>query len=250
MKILFIGDIFGKAGRDAVKNALPDLVKKEKINFVFANAENAAGGKGITPEIAEEIFSYGVDGITLGDHVFDRKEVVPLLEDKRIVRPLNLPPGNPGKGISFFEKNGFKVALVSLLGRTFIDRILDCPFQAISKQKFDVPAVVDMHAETTSEKIAMKWFLAGKVAALIGTHTHIQTNDEEIVSGTAYITDCGMTGPYDSVIGVDKNVILKKFLTGFPARFEPAKGGVKLCGVVFEVKKNQATHIKKINVKL
>ncbi|MCD6422962.1 MAG: YmdB family metallophosphoesterase [Elusimicrobia bacterium] len=250
MKILFIGDIFGKAGRDALKKVLPELMKKEKTDFVFANAENAAGGKGITPEIAKEIFSYGVDGITLGDHVFDRKEVVPLLEDKRIVRPLNLPPGNPGRGVSFFEKNELRVALVSLLGRTFIDRVLDCPFQVISKQEFDIPTVVDMHAETTSEKIAMKWFLAGKVSALIGTHTHIQTNDEEIVSGTAYITDCGMTGPYDSVIGVDKNVILKRFLTGFPARFEPARGDVRFCGVIFEIQGTQATHIKKINIKM
>ncbi|MFH1352573.1 MAG: TIGR00282 family metallophosphoesterase [bacterium] len=249
MKILFIGDIFGRPGRNVLKECLPEVCGKYHPDFIIANAENAAGGKGLTTGIADELFKIGIDVITLGDHAWDRKDVLKIIEDERILRPLNLPAGCPGHGKGFYEKGKEKLCVVSLLGRTFIERPLDCPFQAVAKETFDVPAIVDFHAEATSEKIAMKWFLAGRVSALIGTHTHIPTDDAEIVDGTAYITDCGMTGPYDSVIGIDKNIILKRFLTGFPARFEVAEGDLQFHGVFVEIEEKKAVKIQTVKMK-
>ncbi|PIU18208.1 MAG: TIGR00282 family metallophosphoesterase [Elusimicrobia bacterium CG08_land_8_20_14_0_20_44_26] len=249
MKVLFIGDVFGKAGREVLRESLPEIFKSEKPDFTVANAENSAGGKGLTQKVADELFAAGCDALTLGDHAWDRKEILEIIDDERIVRPLNFPPGCPGHGRTSLERDGQKLTVVSLMGRTFIERPLDCPFQTIGREKFDGAAIVDFHAEATSEKIAMKWFLAGKVSAIIGTHTHIPTDDMEIVDGTAYMTDCGMTGPFDSVIGVDKNIILKRFLTGFPARFEAAMGDARLNAVLVEIDAGRATGIKKIRVK-
>lgn len=249
LKVLFIGDVFGRPGRSVLKECFPGVFSKYEPDFVIANAENAAGGKGLTPGIADELFKIGIDVITLGDHSWDRKDVLKIIEDERILRPLNLPAGCPGHGQGVYEKGKEKLCVISLLGRTFIEKPLDCPFQAVAKEKFDVPTIVDFHAEATSEKIAMKWFLAGRAAALLGTHTHIPTDDAEIVEGMAYVTDCGMTGPYDSVIGIEKNIILKRFLTGFPARFEVASGGLQFHGIFVEIKGNKAVKIEKIKMK-
>ncbi|MEA2081634.1 MAG: TIGR00282 family metallophosphoesterase [Elusimicrobiota bacterium] len=246
MRVLFVGDIFGRPGRDILSGSLPLIFKTENPDFVVANAENAAGGKGLTPKTAYELFDAGVDVITLGDHVWDRREIFEIIDDRRILRPLNLPGGSPGRGRGVYTKGNHKLCVAILMGRTFIERPMDCPFAAVAKEKFEEPTLIDFHAEATSEKIAMKWFLAGRVSAVLGTHTHIPTDDAVIEKGTAYITDCGMTGPYDSVIGVDKNTIIKRFLTGLPARFEPASGDAQFHGVVVDIEGKKAVDIRKI----
>jgi len=246
MKVLFIGDIFARPGREMVARTLPRIFETEKPDFVAANAENAAGGKGLTPKTAYELFNAGVDVLTLGDHVWDRKEILEIIDDKRILRPLNLPQGNPGRGRGLYTKGGNKLCVAVLMGRTFIERPMDCPFAAAAKEVFDEPTLIDFHAEATSEKIAMKWFLAGRVSALLGTHTHIATDDAVIEKGSAYITDCGMTGAYDSVIGVDKDIIIKRFLTGMTERFEPGRGDAQFHGVMVDIEGTKAVGIRKI----
>lgn len=219
-------------------------VKKEyAVDFTMANGENAAGGSGILPQQAEEIFGLGVDAITLGDHVWDKSGIHVYLEgNSRIIRPANFPDGAPGRGWTVMEAaNGIKVGLINLLGRTFMRYNIDCPFRALDRALADIGSqtpviVLDMHAETTSEKVAMGYWANGRVSAVVGTHTHIQTADERILSeGTAYITDLGMSGPYDSVIGQVKEKILKRFLTSLPHKFEVAQGDAKLCAVVVSV---------------
>jgi len=249
MKVLFIGDVFGRPGRTILAECLPLIFDKDKPDFVVANAENAAGGKGLTPKTACELFDAGVDVITLGDHAWDRREIFEIIDDSRILRPLNLPGGNPGRGSGVYTKGDKKLCVAVLMGRTFIERPMDCPFAAAAKENFEEPTLIDFHAEATSEKIAMKWFLAGRVSAVLGTHTHIPTDDAVIENGTAYITDCGMTGPYDSVIGVDKNIIMKRFLTGMSARFETAYGDAQFHGVLVDIKGTKAVSIRKITYK-
>lgn len=259
MNIFFIGDISGSPGRTAVKVALPEIKKKEKLDFVIANAENAAGGSGITPDIAEELFGYGVDVITSGDHIWKKKEVIDLLDrDKRILRPLNYPEEAPGSGWTVVEsESGEKVGVINLVGRVFMQAV-ECPFKtskkAVDKIRKTTPVIiVDMHAEATSEKVALGWYLDGEVSAIVGTHTHVQTADEKILpEGTAYITDCGMTGPFDSVIGRKKEQILARFITQMPARFEMAKDDVQLHGVVIDIdeKTGKAISIKRLERKL
>lgn len=242
MKILFLGDIVGKPGRDVTGRVLPDMKKDEKIDFVIANAENAAGGSGITPTIAQELFACGVDALTSGDHIWKKAEVYPYLEaTDKVIRPANYPEGVPGKGSTVIKAaNGVKVGIINLLGRVFMDP-LDCPFACVKKElekvrKETSVIFVDMHAEATSEKVAMGWFLDGTVSAVVGTHTHVQTADEKILpKGTAYITDCGMTGPYDSVIGRKKENIIERFLTQLPTRFEVASGNEEMHGVLVTV---------------
>ncbi|MCD6412992.1 MAG: YmdB family metallophosphoesterase [Elusimicrobia bacterium] len=248
MRVLFVGDVFGRPGREIISRVLPALIKEREIDFVIINGENSAGGKGITPKTCEDFFSAGADVITGGDHIWDRKEILEIINDSRILRPANLPEGSPGKGIGVYSKEEKKIQVVSLMGRTFIERPLDCPFQTAGRLHFDIPTIVDFHAEATSEKVAMKWFLAGKASAVLGTHTHIPTDDLEICDGTAYITDCGMTGAYDSVIGVEKNVILKRFLTGFPARHETAKKDVRFYGIFLEIKGIKTVNAEKIKI--
>lgn len=257
MRIVFIGDIVGRPGREAIREGLPRILKKERIEFVIANGENAAGGSGLTPSICDELFSYGIDIITSGDHIWKKKEIIDYIQNtKNLLRPLNYPKEVPGLGSVVLEtKNGNKIAIVSLLGRVFMEPLL-CPFRTsleeiqVLKKKTPV-IIVDIHAEATSEKIALGWYLDGKVSALIGTHTHVQTADERVLpGGTAYITDCGMTGPFDGVIGRKKEQILSRFLTQTPVRFEMAEGDVRLNGVIVDIdeKTGKANSIKRIAI--
>lgn len=243
MRILFIGDIVGSPGRAAVASLLPGLKQRHEIDVTLANAENAAAGRGITPALAEELFAAGVDGMTLGDHVWDQKDLIPYLtKDSRILRPANLPPGTPGRGCTTLETPRGPVTFLSLLGRVFMGQPADCPFRAVDAilaglPRAHGPILVDMHAEATSEKVAMGWHLDGRVSAVVGSHTHIQTADETIrPKGTAYLTDLGMTGPTESVIGRTVESVLSKFRTGMPAKFDVATRGVVLQGAWVEVR--------------
>ncbi len=243
MNILCIGDIVGKPGRVALEEALPVLKKEFQIDFTVVNAENAAGGAGLTSKIAERLLEAGCDVITLGDHVWDQKELEEYLnQTDAVIRPANFPEGTPGKGWCVKETaSGQKIGVVNLLGRVFMRYHLDCPFRTLEHivrqvQKETPVIVVDMHAEATSEKVALGHFSDGEVSAVFGTHTHIQTADEKILpKGTAYITDLGMTGPCDSVIGQRKEDIIKRFLTSMPAKFQVAEHDVVVHGVVISV---------------
>ncbi len=241
MKILIIGDVVGRPGRKAVKLLAPILREKFNFDFFIANAENAAGGSGITIKTAKELLDAGVDVITTGDHVFKQKEAEQALSDTRIIRPLNYPPEAPGKGWTIVtSRSGEKIAVVNLLGRTFMKPV-DCPFRAISDvleeiQKQTKCIFVDIHAEATSEKIAMGWYLNGKVSAVFGTHTHVQTADNEILSeGTAYISDLGMTAAHASILGRKIMPVLEHFKTGLPAKFGVAEKDVRLKGVIIDL---------------
>lgn len=239
MTILFIGDIVGKAGRRAVKTLLRDIVDEFQVDVVIANGENAAGGLGITPRIADELFSYGIHVLTLGNHVWQKKEIVDYLQrEPRCIRPLNFPPGTPGNGSCVvYTSCGQACAVMNLLGRVFMDGF-SCPFRAADQeierlQEMESAILVDFHAEATSEKQALGWYLDGKVAAVLGTHTHVQTADERILpQGTAYITDAGMTGAMDSVLGVETERVIQKFLTYMPVRFESSLLNPWLHGVL------------------
>lgn len=241
LRLLLIGDIVGRPGRRAVRECLPSLRQKYQLDFVIANGENAAGGNGLTPAVAEELFSCGIDVLTGGNHIWDKKEVFPLLDaEPRIIRPANYPPGAPGVGYGIFSVREHKVAVINLCGRVFMPD-LDCPFRLAESLVTELRAhtpliVVDFHAEATSEKIAFGWFLDGRVTAVIGTHTHVQTADERILpGGTAYLTDVGMTGPRDGVIGVKKEIVIEKFLSQLPRRFEVASGPYQFNGCVITV---------------
>ena len=260
MNILCIGDIVGKPGRHAIEGLLAGLKKEFKIDFVIVNAENSAGGAGITERIAEQLFNVGCDVLTLGDHVWDQKGIEEYLEEKDyILRPANFPEGVPGKGWCIKKtSSGHKVGVINLIGRVFMRYSVTCPFLALKSiveqiQKETPIIIVDMHAEATSEKIALGWHLDGKVSAIFGTHTHIQTADEKILpKGTAYITDLGMTGSYDSVLGRDIQQVLGRFLTQMPRRFEVATDNVQLHGALFEIDEEtgRALSVKRIQKKL
>jgi 2',3'-cyclic-nucleotide 2'-phosphodiesterase len=258
MKVLFIGDIVGKIGRNATKALLPAIVNKYKIDLVVANGENAAGGFGITDKIVSEIFGYGVHVITTGNHVWDKKEFIPQIsKENRVLRPLNYPPGVPGYGSLLYPlHNGLKVGVINISGRVFMANI-DCPFRTgkeeVEKLSHITKAIiVDFHAEAPSEKIAFGYYMDGKVSAIVGTHTHVQTADEKILhGGTAYITDVGMTGPDDSVIGIEKEQIIQRFLTNMPMRFETAKGEGIFSAVVIEINEEtgKSTAIQRLQLK-
>jgi metallophosphoesterase (TIGR00282 family) len=241
MNILFIGDIFASPGRRIVADHLQDIVQSNGIDLAIANAENAAGGFGITPSIAEELFGLGLDVLTSGNHVWDKRELFDYFtRQPRLLRPANYPEA-PGKGvIAIRARNGVECAVLNLQGRTYMPPI-DCPFRTADRLLAELdPAIkvkfVDFHAEVTSEKVAMGWYLDGRVSAVVGTHTHIPTADTRILpGGTAYQTDCGMTGPYGSVIGVDTAIILQKFLTGLPVRMEASKNSPELHAVIVDV---------------
>jgi 2',3'-cyclic-nucleotide 2'-phosphodiesterase len=242
MKVLCIGDIMGEPGRRTVARAVPRLVAQRQIDVVIGNGENVAGGFGITPELAEELFDMGLAVVTTGNHAWDKKEILDYFpRESRLLRPANYPPGVPGRGSVVVESaGGERLAVLQLMGRAFMPTI-DCPFQTakreIARLKQETPAViVEMHAETTSEKMAMGYYLDGDVAAVVGTHTHVQTADEQILpKGTAYITDIGMTGPFQSVIGVKKELAIEKFLTAMPRRFEVASGPSVFCAFLLEI---------------
>jgi len=242
MNILVIGDVVGRPGRRAIEDRLPVAKRELGIDLCVVNGENAAGGSGITPEFADRFYKAGADVITTGDHIWKRKEIYPYLEGAHpVLRPANFPSEARGKGMLINETaNGISYAVVNLIGRVFMPPV-DCPFQAVDRVLEEIGnkthiVVVDMHAEATSEKIAMGWHLDGKASVVFGTHTHIATADERVLpQGTGYITDVGMTGPYASVIGRKVTPVLKKFITQMPAPFDVAKKDVRLCGAVFEV---------------
>ena len=243
MNILFIGDIVGSPGRRAVKDLLPGLRQTHALDVVIANGENSAGGNGITPDIAEELFGCGVDAITTGDHLWDQKEVLELLQnEKRFLRPLNYPPGTPGQGSTILKIRDLPpVAVMNAQGRTFMQPPLDNPFTlALEEAKWlrqHTPIIfVDFHAEATSEKIAFSRFMDGRVSAVVGTHTHVQTADEQILpQGTAYLSDAGFTGPHDGCLGREIEPVLKNFLTGMPQRFDVARNQVRLHGAIIRI---------------
>lgn len=240
MRILFIGDIFGKPGRRVVEDHLQDIVASRNIDLVIANAENAAGGFGVTPRIAQELFQHGIEVMTTGNHVWDKREVYEYLNtEQRILRPANFPDA-PGRGVYCGEtRKGAPYAVLHFLGRIFMVPI-DDPFREADKALRQLPPdcrvrIIDFHAEATSEKQAFGWYLDGRATAVIGTHTHVPTADERVLpGGTGFITDVGMTGPYESVIGVQRQIAVEKFLKQLPARYEPAEGDVRLCAVIID----------------
>ncbi len=265
MNILFVGDIFGSAGRRIVREHIGHLREAHNVDLTIMNVENAAGGFGVTPQIADELFDLGADVMTTGNHVWDKRELLDYLASvpadshdraRRILRPANMQPGLPGYGV--FEgtiadgaNKGLPYAVLNLMGSVFMSGTND-PFHAANELLASIKAkviVVDFHAEATSEKVAMGWHLDGKVTAVLGTHTHIPTADERVLpGGTAYQTDVGMSGPYDSVIGVEKDLVLHRFLTGMPGKFEAAKGNPKICAalVTCDPLTGRATAIQRI----
>jgi len=258
MNILFIGDIFASPGRNIVAQYLQRIISEEQIDLAIANAENSAGGFGVTPLIAQELFSMGLEVLTTGNHVWDKRELFEYLpREPRLIRPANYNADLPGQGVVVVKaRNGVEVAVLNLQGRVHMPAT-DCPFRKADEILAALPArvrvrFVDFHAELTSEKEAMGWHLNGKVSAMIGTHTHVPTADERILSGgTAYQTDVGMTGPYDSVIGSDKHLSLRRFLTALPIRLDAAKGGAELHAVIVSVDPatGRASAIRRYEVK-
>lgn len=244
MKVLFLGDVFGKPGRQAVQRAVPRLISRLGVDLVVANAENSAGGSGVTPDSADELLACEIDLLTSGNHIWQKREIVAYLErpGSRLLRPANYPAGAPGRGRGVAETpDGRRLGVINLEGRVFM-KSLDDPFQVVEEELAALRkdgctcVLVDMHCEATSEKTAMGWHLDGRVSAVLGTHTHVQTADERILpGGTAFVTDVGMCGPMDSVIGVRKELVLERFLTQRPMAFEPARQDVWVQGAVVEI---------------
>jgi hypothetical protein len=261
VNILFVGDIFGSAGRNIVREHIQHLVLTNSVELLVMNAENAAGGFGVTPSIAEELFALGADVLTTGNHVWDKKELIDFYKSAngnaasiahRILRPANYPAGTPGPGMyEGVTNSGVSYAIINLQGRVFMANN-DDPFAVADRLLATTKAkviLVDMHAEATSEKMAMGWHLDGKVTAVLGTHTHVPTADERVLpNGTAYQTDVGMSGPYDSIIGVEKELVLARFRTNMPGKFEPAKGDPRLCAALItcDPKNGRASSIKRL----
>ncbi|SHE10929.1 metallophosphoesterase, MG_246/BB_0505 family [Chlamydia abortus] len=241
IKVVFIGDIVGSVGRKAVKEMMPYVRKKWRPDFIIANGENAAGGRGITKQIAHDLFEQGVHGITMGNHTWDNKDIFDFIDNEpRLVRPANFPEGTPGRGTAVLKADGKELAIINLQGRTFLPP-LDCPFQKADELVKQVAKktkhiLVDFHAEATSEKIAMGWHLDGKVSAVVGTHTHVQSHDERILpQGTAYVTDVGMVGPRDGILGMERTAVLQKFKTQLPVRFQVDEGKWHFHAVYLEI---------------
>jgi metallophosphoesterase (TIGR00282 family) len=257
LNILVMGDIVGRPGRQAVRKLLPDIVSENNIEFTIANAENASGGRGLTREVMHELLGAGIDVLTMGNHVWDNKEILSFIDDEpRLIRPANYPSPCPGQGYHVYRA-GFnqKIAVINVAGRVFMPA-LDCPFRTAEQIIADFQDVdyiiIDIHAEATSEKQAFGYYFDGKVSAVLGTHTHIQTADERILpEGTAYITDLGMTGPIESVLGMDRHLVINKFLSQRPVRFEVAKGPSQLQGVILELDEQtrRVAHIRRISYK-
>ena len=255
MRILFIGDIMGRPGREAVARALP-LLRAEYgfFDFVIANSENSAAGFGLTEKVMNELFSYGIDILTNGNHIWDKKEFIPYLDsERRVLRPANYPDGAAGRGFAVFEKNGMKLAVISLQGRTFMPPI-DCPFvkgQKLAEESEAAAIFVDFHAEATSEKRALAFWLDGKVSVVVGTHTHVQTADEEVLpGGTAFISDVGMTGGLGGIIGMTYDSVIPKFLYGTPSRFEVCDKNVRFQAVVVDIdsETGRGMDIRRVNI--
>jgi 2',3'-cyclic-nucleotide 2'-phosphodiesterase len=257
MRALFIGDIFGEPGRRLVQEKLHSIIHEHRIDFCIANIENAAAGFGITPQIADEFLSCEIDVLTSGNHIWDKRAIVPYLQEQpRLLRPQNYPKGTPGTGVFIGDTNcGVRIAVLNLQGRVFMNSI-DCPFvtglAAVEQIRKQTPVIlVDFHAEATSEKQAMGWYLDGRVSAVVGTHTHVLTADERLLpKGTAFITDAGMTGPHDSIIGSVPDLALDRFLRQIPVRLEPASSNLRLCGVIVEIEEStgRALGIQRLNL--
>jgi len=257
IKLLCVGDVVGGPGRRVLREALPVLIPAHRIDCVIVNAENAAAGSGLTVPLYQKIVNYGVDLITLGDHIYRRREIIPILEKGgNIVRPANLPAAAPGKDFAIAHtRSGCRVAVVSLLGRMFMKSPANCPFAAVDRVLAAIPkdvkvVVVDMHAEATSEKVAMGWHLDGRVSVMVGTHTHVPTADERVLpKGTAYVTDLGMTGPYDSILGRSKERVLGAMITGVHEAFDVATDDSCLHGIVATVDTatGRATKIERVS---
>lgn len=257
MRVLFVGDIFGKPGRKALFEKLQGLIQTHRIDFCVANVENAAGGFGITPQVVDEFINAEIDVLTTGNHVWDKRAILPYLaQQPKLLRPHNYPPAVPGTGLFIGNSRcGVRVAVINLQGRVYMPAI-DCPFAvgeaAVEEARKQTPVIlVDFHAEATSEKQAFAWYMDGRVSAVVGTHTHVQTADERLLPrGTAFITDLGMTGPYDSVIGSIPDLALERFLKQIPARLEPATANLRLCGVVIDIDEPSglAISITRINI--
>jgi len=244
---LLLGDIVGRNGRRIIREMLPSFIKERNIDFVIANGENAAGGFGLTEKVSRDLFSYQIDVLTSGNHIWDKKEIYDFIDDEeRILRPANYPPETPGRGYNIYNINdtNFKVCVINLGGRVFSNINLDCPFRKADAILNSIESstdiiIVDIHAEATSEKEAAGWYLDGRVSVVAGTHTHIQTSDDKILpGGTAYITDLGRCGAVNSILGVKKEEVLEKFISQLPARFNPAKGSAQICGLLVEVNSN------------
>ncbi len=256
MRVLFIGDVFGKPGRRLLQERLHTLIQDQRIDFCIANAENAAGGFGITPQIADELLNSEIDLLTSGNHIWDKRAIIPYLADQpRLLRPHNYPAAAPGTGLYVGDSDcGVRLAVINIQGRVFMPSI-DCPFNTGARvveyvRKQTPVIIVDFHAEASSEKQAFAWYMDGRVSAVLGTHTHVQTADERILpGGTAFITDVGMTGPHDSVIGSAKDLALDRFLRQIPTRLEPANSNLRLCGAVVEIDEStgKALSILRIN---
>jgi metallophosphoesterase (TIGR00282 family) len=256
MNILFVGDIVGRPGRELIRKGLRALIDKHSLDLVIANAENSAAGFGVTKDIGDTLLEWGVDVMTSGNHIWAKKEVIPYIADEpRLLRPANYPAGVPGRGAYVAQTgDGRAVGVINVMGRVFMSSI-DDPFTVVLREIENIRhqtrvIIVDFHAEATSEKMAMGWYLDGKVTAVIGTHTHVQTADERVLPhGTAYLTDAGMTGPHDSIIGMQMEPSLARFLNAMPSRFEPATGNPRLNGVVIEAdeKTGLATGITRIS---
>ncbi|MCC7101461.1 MAG: TIGR00282 family metallophosphoesterase [Fimbriimonadaceae bacterium] len=248
-RILFLGDVMGEPGRRAVQHALPSLKDTYKPLFTIINGENAAAGHGITPKIADELLAWGADGITLGNHALNKRDIYPYLESSdRIIRPANMSPGSPGRGLMTITQEGITLTVINMSGRVFMDPH-DDPFRMIDTLLGPLPCLIDFHGEATSEKIAFGWHVDGRATAIVGTHTHVQTADEQILpEGTAYITDVGMSGPHNGVIGMDRSIVVRRFVTGMPAKFEVANGPGVVHGacIAVDAKTHLATDIERI----
>jgi 2',3'-cyclic-nucleotide 2'-phosphodiesterase len=257
MRVMILGDVMGRPARRAVRDLVPALIEKEEIDLAIANAENAAGGMGVDIKSANELLSAGVQVLTSGNHIWKKKEIYPFLDDHAsLIRPANFPAGAPGKGWCLWQRNGLRALIINLQGRVFMPNHVDDPFRCVDeilKQQGvnSRVVIVDMHAEATSEKYAMGWYLNGRASIVYGTHTHVQTADERILpAGTAYITDVGMCGPLDSVIGMEKETVIRGFITQLPRQFEVAQDNVVLQGLVVDVDETngQAREIRRLRV--
>lgn len=255
MRVLAVGDIVGKAGLQKLKEVLPYIIKENKIDFVIVNGENAADGMGITEKIYKEIRQLNVDVVTMGNHTWGKKEIFNFIDDKHIIRPANYPSNNPGKGYEFFECRGKSIAVINLIGRTTMPVLSENPFIVVKeileeiKQAVDI-IIIDFHAEATAEKIALGYYLDGEATVIFGTHTHVQTADEKILEkGTAYISDIGMTGPEKSVIGMDVDASIKRFVTSLPEKYKVAEGEGIFNSCIFEIDENtnKVIKIKRLN---
>lgn len=250
LRVLFIGDIVGKSGRDIVKKVLPKLKAEEHIDFVIANGENAAHGKGMTPKIFHELISFGIDVITMGNHTYSKHTIFDIISDHRLIRPINLLPNDQGCGVRHFVVNGQKIAVINIMGKVFMDRVEMDPFLALNSVSLkNIINIVDFHGEVTSEKIVFAHYFKSKLTAVIGTHTHVQTADERLIENCAFISDVGMCGAYDSVLGRDLNEVFDSFIHKNKTHYKVADGLGIFCAVIIDIEGSEARSIKRIQLR-